>query len=299
MSIEEIFESPKFWGCGILGLLGVVVLFLSFEIISPGHRGVVKRFGSVQMQPMGEGLNLKIPFVDTVEEWDVKVQKHTIKADASSKDLQMVHTVIAVNFRINPAYPPLVRQKVGEEYIANVLEPAIQESVKAITAQYKAEDLLAKRSAVREGMAKTLQLKLDKVLSGKGPEGNSSSIFIIQAFNIEDFKFDKAFNDAIEQKQVAEQEAKRVRNQVEQEKAEADKKIEQARGRAESKKLEAKGTAQAIETEAKARAEAIRIESAALKSNPNILRLRFIERWDGKMPRVISSDSQLLLPLGK
>lgn len=281
-----------------ISILAVGALFLvfgaglalgAFEIINPGERGVVVRLGNVQSAPMGEGLNFKIPYVDSVETWDVKVQKLQLKSDASSADLQSVHTLIAINYRVNASMTPKIRQVIGTEYRDTVVEPAIQESVKAVTAKYQAEQLLIKRAQVRSDMEKTLQVKLDNILKGA---------FIVDAFNIEDFKFDGAFNNAIEDKQVAEQEAKKARNQVEQARAEADKDIQKARGRAESLRLEADARADATRIEAAARAEAITVEAKALKQNPDILKLRSIERWDGKMPTVMGGDSgSFILPL--
>jgi prohibitin 2 len=253
----------------------------SFEIVSPGHRGVVTRLGTVHQEPMPEGLNIKAPW-DSVEEWSVQVQKLEVDADAGSKDLQTVHTKISLNYHLDAASTPEIRRNLGRGYEMSIIAPAIQESVKAVIAHHAAADLLASRAKVRDDMQATLQTKLDAILP---------NAFYISALNIENFRFEDSFNAAIAAKQVAEQEAYRARNEVEREKAEADKKIEQARGRAESRRLEAQASADATRIEAEARAEAIQVEAAALRDNPAILRLRAVERWDGVMPRVVGNDS--------
>jgi len=264
-------------------VLAVGAVFLGFscvEVVSPGYRGVVTRLGTVSMTPMSEGLNMKSP-LDSVEEWCVQVQKIEATCNAGSADLQTVHTQISINYRLNADLTPAIRKDFGASYEDNIIKPALQESVKAVIARYQAAQLLEKRAAVRHEMELELSKKLGALLENG---------FLISALNIENFSFEASFNAAIEAKQVAEQEAQRTRNEVEREKAEADKQIEAARGRAESRALEAKAQAGAILVEAEARAKAIQLESAALRDNPDILRLRAIERWDGGMPRVVGGD---------
>lgn len=273
---------PVGFACAAIALLiGFIGILSCFEIVSPGHRGVVTRLGTVQEKPLDEGLNFKAPW-DSVEEWSVQVRKMEVDADAGSKDLQTVHTKISINYHLNPAATPEIRRNLGSYYETSIIAPAIHESVKAVVAHHPAAELLAERASVRNDMQKALQDKLNNI---------QPDAFTISALNIENFRFEDSFNAAIAAKQVAEQEAYRARNEVEKEKAEADKKIEQARGRAESRRLEAQASADATRVEAEARAQAINVEAAALRDNPAILQLRAIERWDGTMPRVVGKDS--------
>ena len=278
-------------GCGIaVVLLGLGLLLGSFEIVDDGYRGVVRRFGSIQDVPLNPGLNFKMPFLDTVTEWTVQVQSAEVDAVAGTADLQTVKTHISVNYVLVPNLTPQVARNLGPLYATTVFVPALQESLKAVVARYPAAELLSQRDKVSHEIEKTLQDKLDYVLKGA---------LQVRAMNLQNFMFEESFNQAIELKQVAEQEAFRARNEVEKEKAEADKKIEQARGRAESNKLEAQAESDAIRMRARARAEAIQIEAAVLKDNPAILKLRTIEKWDGTMPRVVGKDTDLLLSIGE
>lgn len=254
---------------------------MCFEIVTPGFRGVVTRLGTVMEEPMGEGLNFKRPW-DTVEEWSIQVQKLDATCVAGSSDLQTVHTVVSVNYRLNALSTPQIRRQLGSSYEENVIRPAIQESVKAVIAKYQAAELLVRRADVRHEMEGLIQEKLNLLLD---------KAIQISALNVENFAFEESFNKAIEAKQVAEQEAQRAHNEVAREKAEAEKQIEAAKGRAESRRLEAQANADAIKLEAAARSQAIELESAALKSNPDILKLRLVERWNGIMPQVMSGEA--------
>lgn len=270
-------------GLAVIGgacLLGIGAL-TCVEIVTPGFRGVVTRLGTVQEHPMGEGLNIKWPW-DTVEEWSVQVQKLDATCIAGSSDLQTIHTVVSVNYRLLPDATPRIRRELSVAYEDNVIKPSLQESVKAVIAKFQAAELLEKRAEVRHDMEQVIQAKLDTLLP------NSIQI---SALNIENFSFEESFNRAIESKQVAEQEAQRAHNEVARERAEADKQIEAARGRAESRKLEALAMAEATRVEAEARARAITMESDALRGNPDILKLRLVERWNGVMPQVMGGDT--------
>ena len=160
----------------------------------------------------------------------------------------------------------------GTEYESRILDPAIEETVKAATARYTAEELITKRTAVRDEMETMLKNRV---------EGNH---ILITKFNIVNFEFSNSFNHAIEEKQTAEQEALRATNILRRMKVEADQKIETARGAAESVKLQAMAEAEAIAVKAKAEAEAQRILAEVV--NKDVITLRAIERWDGTLPKV-------------
>jgi regulator of protease activity HflC (stomatin/prohibitin superfamily) len=221
---------------------------------------------------MTEGLNWKTPFIDTVDVMNVQIQKFEApSADASSKDMQIVKTGVTVNYRLNPAGVVAVRRELGvddaEKHQLTVIGPQLKESIKAVTARYKADELLINRAKVRSEMQDLLQKKLDNVLP---------NAFAIVEFAITDFNFSATFNAAIEAKVEAEQSALRVQNQVAQAESEAQKSVAAARGEAE-----------AIRLRARAEADAINIRAEAFKKNPEVLKLDFVRKWDGKLPLVI------------
>ena len=231
----------------------VLLLPLSpFGTIAAGERGVHLRFTAVTGKVFGEGLYFRIPLIESVQMMDVKVQKYEMKSDAASKDLQTVHSVVALNFHIDPDRVGNIYQDVGLQFGDRIIDPAMQEAIKASTAKFTAEELITKREMVRDEIKSQLKARL------------KDRHIIVDEFNIVNFEFSKNFNDAIEAKVTAEQQALAAKNKLEQIKFEADQKIAEARGKA----------------------EAITIESNALKSNPQILELRALEKWNGTLPQV-------------
>lgn len=244
----------------IVGLVVGLVLFViawPFGTVGAGERGVLLRWGAVTGQVMGEGLYVRVPIMDRVEIMDVKIQKEEVVATAASKDLQTVNSKVALNYHIDPAKVANIYQDIGLQYAIRLIDPALQESVKSTTAKYTAEELITKREEVRDAIKAHLVEKLQ-------PRG-----ILIDDFNIVDFQFSAAFDQAIELKVTAEQSALAAKNKLEQIKFEAEQQIAEARGKA----------------------EALRIEASALQSNPQILQLRALEKWDGKMPSVMGDGA--------
>lgn len=245
---------------GALIAIGAMLLFMSIGTVNAGERGVLLTFGAVSGKVFNEGLYFKIPLVQRVVKLDIKVQKSEVGADAASKDLQIVNSRVALNYKIDADKAADLYQKVGLAYADRLIYPSLQESVKAATAKFTAEELITKRGEVREEIKLNLKEKLE------------SHGIRIEDFNIIDFAFSTAFNRAIEDKVTAEQQALAARNKLEQVKFEAEQKVAEAKGRA----------------------EAIQVESEALKTNDKILEMRFIEKWDGKLPIVTGGATNLL-----
>ena len=241
-------------------LIGVALLLFvgynfAFETVGAGERGVVfSKFGGVSDVVLDEGLHFKVPFVEDIIPVDVKVQKSQTRAEASSKDLQTVSSIFAINYHIDPAKVHVVYQDIGIDFKSRIIDPAVQEAVKAITAQYSAEELITKRPQVRNDIKDMLRTRL------------SAFNIILDQFSIVAFEFSPQFNAAIESKQTAEQNALKARRDLERIKVEAEQKVTQAQAEADAQKLQA----QTI--------------------TPNILTLRAIEKWDGKMPAVVGGD---------
>jgi regulator of protease activity HflC (stomatin/prohibitin superfamily) len=280
MSERTVSASLKPWAALVaLFLLGVVVLD-GFVVVPPGHRGVVVRLGHVDSGPaLGEGFHGKLPLFDRVDKMSVQIKKFTApNMQASSKDLQTVRTSCAVNYRLNPTHVSKVRQELGVGqglHESTALQPQLQESIKAVTAKYNAQDLIAKRKAVGQEMRQTFQKKLDNLV----PQA-----FLVDEFSITDFAFSDTFTRAIEAKVEANERALQARNEVSQAEAEASKRIAQARGEAES-----------VRIQAEAEAQAIRIRAQALREYPEVLKLESIQRWDGQLPKVVAGEQSMEL----
>jgi regulator of protease activity HflC (stomatin/prohibitin superfamily) len=248
--MEKLRKLKKKVPLFILIFLIVVGLFSSVGTIGAGERGVLLQFGAVQDKVLGEGLYFKIPFMQQVHTMDVKIQKDEVSASASSKDLQIVTSAIAINYNILPDSANKIWQEVGKDYNQRIIAPAIQEAVKAITAKFTAEELIIKRELVKEEIKSNLTDRL------------STYHIVIVELNITSFDFSKAFNEAIEAKVTAEQLKLKSARDLERIKIEAEQKVAEAEGKA----------------------KAIKTEAEALSFNPKVVELRWIEKWDGKTP---------------
>ncbi len=136
-------QVPLFWL--LMGVTVIVVLFLHPWIqIGAGQRGVVLNFGAVQDEVLDEGLHFRVPVVQKVVPVDVQVQKTESEAAAASMDLQDVSSKVALNYHIVPNKANSVYQTIGVSFKERIIDPAVQEVVKAVTAKYTAEELITK-----------------------------------------------------------------------------------------------------------------------------------------------------------
>ncbi len=267
-------------------LLVIVILLLVaaagvFVTVDAGTVGVVKRFGAVKDVALPEGLHFKMPFAEEVVPMSTRLTASEAKATAASRDLQIVTTDVTTTYAINGALAPLTFQRVGtpEKIAVTIVNPAVQESVKAVTAKFTAEQLVTQRDVVKQQIQQAIESFINTTLGEKDVEGALN----IANVAITDFKFSDEFNKAIESKVQAEQAALQAKN-------EKLRRVTQAEAAAEEVKLAAAAQAFTIEAESIARAEAITREAEALSGRPEVLRLRTIERWDGVMPRITSGE---------
>lgn len=263
----------------IIGIL-LFAVASAFVVVDAGHVGVVKRLGAVQPDALDEGMHFKRPLMDMVEQIDIRLMPTNAKSSAASRDLQTVSTEVNVTYSVNGDLAPAIYQRIGDtrKVAAALVEPAIQESVKAVTAQYTAEELVTKRAEVKLAIQAAIEDFIDKTLAEKDIANG------VQLANvaITDFVFSQEFNLAIEAKVKAEQEALRAKN-------EKLMRVTQAEASAAERKLAADAEAYSTEVQSKARADAIQREAAALRNNPEIIQLRSVEKWDGILPRIQSS----------
>lgn len=277
---NETFNGKHRSAAGRIAAAAVAVMFALILLIAAttsvpaGHTGVIVTLGKVSEQTLGEGFHFKAPFVQEIVPVSNQIQVYEVEAPAVSKDLQTVSSVIAVNYRIQSAESANIYRNIGKDYQAVVLTPAVQESVKSVTARYTAEQLITERSAVGEQIKEQLQGKV-------GEYG-----VLIEKFNIVNFDFSSEFNAAIEQKQVAEQNL--LKTKTEQEQA-----IVIADAEAKKKVIAAQAEADAILKKAEAQAEANDLLNNSLTAL--VLQNKMLEKWDGAVPKVNGGDSSLLL----
>lgn len=275
MALKPRLENLNF----LYPILIIVIIILAtsaFVIVDSGHVGVIRTLGAVQPKPLPEGFHFKKPFMDKIEQIDIRLTKAQSKSTAASKDLQTVETQVTVQYSIMGPVAPQTYQKIGTRDVvaATVIEPAIQESVKAITAQYTAEQLVTKRAEVKL----QIQEAIDNFITVTLKDKDVPTALKIANVAITDFEFSDEFNKAIELKVKAEQEALQAIN-------EKTRRVTQAEAAYQEQKLEADAAAYNIEARSKAKADAIAREAKALKSNPELIQLRISEKWDGTLPK--------------
>ena len=258
------FRIPPGMGKKIV-VIGVAIAALvlaagSTGIVGAGQRGVLLRFGAVTGEIKEEGLYFKIPFAEQVVLMSTQIQKYSAPASASSKDLQVVTTEVTLNYQLQAAKVGEIYRNMRQDYENRIIQPFIQEAVKSTTANFDAEQLITQRPRVKE----ELQNLMTKRLAPLG-------IGVVE-LSITDFRFTQVFQDSIEAKVKAVQQALEAENALRRVGFEAQQQI----------------------TRATAEAKGLELQKAQI--TPQLLELRQIEvqraavdKWNGVMPTVVTS----------
>lgn len=236
----------------VIAVLLVITFLTSLKTIGTGQVGVVTQYGRVTGRELTEGLSFVMPWgLNNVTVYDIKVQKEAVTSTAASKDLQDVSSQIVVNYNLERGSVSRVHQTIGALYIDKIVTPAINEVFKAASAEYTAAELITERSKLKTIAQKTLTDRL-------APYGIK-----VSELSIVDFKFSDSFGKAIEEKQVAQQNAERAKFNLE---------------------------------AARTDAEAQRAQSETLTQE--YLQKQAIEKWDGKLPTYMGGNGAVFnIPL--
>jgi len=258
---NDFFEIlGKKWKLILSIFIGIVLILGSFFIVSPGEVGVIVRLGKVNRIVDG-GLHFKIPLIESVRKIDTRISREDTKSEAASKDLQSIHATIALNYGIKKSYANKIytnflnRENLEERIVA----PAVQETMKSVTAKFTAEELITNRAIVSDHIKKDLSHRL------------ISYGIDIDAVSIVDFDFSPEFNKAVESKNVAVQKSLKAERDLTRIKIESEQKI----------------------SIAKAEAESLRLQKTEISEN--MIRLRAIQKWDGKLPSVVGSGASMFM----
>lgn len=246
----------------VFGVFLFTLFWGSFYVISPGETGIIVRIGKLA-RTSGEGLNFKIPYIESVVRMETRILKRTAHAKAASKDLQQTDSQIAVNYRIKKSETRNIYTNFGslDGLGDRLLDPSIQEIVKAVTSRFTAEELITKRDIVSQQMREGLEGRLHRY----GIEISSVSII--------NFNFSKEFDNSVEEKNVAVQKALTAQRDLERIKIEAEQKIATAR----------------------AEAEALRLQKTEITDA--MVKLRAIQKWDGHLPTVVGAGQGMMIDM--
>lgn len=250
----------------VTALLCLITIFLTpFVIVNAGERGVLMKFGQVQNQILGEGIHVIIPAVNTVKKLSVRIQKQDISAEASSKDLQDVFADVALNWHIIPEQANAIFQQIGDERdtVERIINPAVEEVLKAVMAEYTAEEIITSRGDVKAEVDNALTTRL------------VNYHIAVDDISLVHVHFSQRFGEAVEAKQVAEQEAKRAGFMA----------------------LKASKQAEATVNLATGDAAAQRLLQDSL--TPELLQRQAIEKWNGALPLIVGNGEQRYLDLSE
>ncbi len=253
----------------------LAIIFLLLLIIKPwvqigaGERGIVLNFGAVQDKVLDEGMHMRVPLMQEVIIMDVKIHKVVTDAASASSDLQDVALSVALNYHIIPDKANIVYQSIGVEFKERIIDPAIQEVMKAVSARYSAEELITKRPAVSAEMQEALKARL------------LINNIAVDAFSIVSFNFSKIFTDAIEAKQTAEQNALKAKRDLDRIRVEAEQTIAAATAEAEALRLQKMNISPDL------------IELRRIEAN-----LKAIDKWNGVLPEVTGAGAVPFIGVG-
>lgn len=266
---ERVNLRPLAWTARSIGALLIVIgiLFGAVVMVPAGYRGVKLQFGAVA-GTLPEGINFMMPGINSAILMEVRTQMEESTATAASKDLQIVSTQLALNFRIDPNQVPELYQKVGIGYKERIIAPAVQESIKVVTAKYTAEELIRSRAEAKAAVEEEITKRLAVYNIIVEPAGLS----------ITNFDFSEEFNKAIEAKQVAQQEAEKQKYLLQRAELEKETEITRAEGAAQAAKLNA---------------AALQVQGGQL-----VIAREWIQKWDGKLPQV-NSGQQMIMDISR
>ncbi len=271
------YQSPKLNasipGGAKIVLLAIIVLVIigvvassSVKIVDAGNRGILTHWSAVDLTnpPLDEGIHFVIPFQDEVVQMEVRTLKYDTSTRSASKDLQTVQTTVTVNYHPDTERVHFLYKEIGLSYENRVIQPAIDETVKQVSANYNAEELITKRPLVKSDIENAIRERLNQFYIDT------------EVISITDFEFSPLFAKAIESKVEAEQKAQKAENDL-------------IRIEVEARQLEAQavGLAAANIAEAQGEAEAISIINQALSNNPFYLEWLKTQAWDGRLPLVV------------
>ena len=247
----------------VLVIIAVIILIANSAVIVPaGHTGVVLTLGRVDENVLQEGLHFKIPFIQDVVKIDNRIAKLEVDTEAFSKDLQTVSATIAINYRVETSMSYSIYKNIGRDYESVLVVPAVNEVLKAITANYTAEESVTNRTLVSNGLIDGLNEKLNEI-----------GLYVTDV-NIINFDFSDAYITAIEEKQVAQQQLL---------KAETEK---------QTKITNAEADAEALKIQTEAEAEANRILAESITDA--LVEYNKIQKWNGELPMVTGGATSIL-----
>ena len=281
-------------GSAIVLIVVIILAFSMIKTVPTGYTGILTSFGKVEPNTVSAGVHVIAPWQKIVK-LDNRTQKVSVETDTFSKDIQQVKVSLAVNFCIDQATAQELYKTVGVNYYESVVLPRILENVKAVVAEYSAENLVAKRGELS-----------DEILTRLTDDAAAYGINII-SISVEDIDFTDEFTDAVERKQVATQnklvaETEQAQKTME-EQAAADRAVISAKAKAEQDVIAANAELEVTKIQAEAalyagEKEAEMNKRIAESLTPNLVKYYYIKQWEGVLPKtVLGEDNSFMISL--
>ena len=275
-------------------IVAIILAFLMIKTVPTGYTGILTTFGKVEPNTVSAGVHVIAPWQKIVK-LDNRTQKVSVETDTFSKDIQQVKVSLAVNFCIDQTTAQELYKTVGVNYYESVVLPRILENVKAVVAEYSAENLVAKRGELS-----------DEILTRLTDDAAAYGINII-SISVEDIDFTDEFTDAVERKQVATQnklaaETEQAQKTME-EQAAADRAVISAKAKAEQDVIAANAELEVTKIQAEAalyagEKEAEMNKRIAESLTPNLVKYYYIKQWEGVLPKtVLGEDNSFMISL--
>lgn len=292
-------DCDKDWGIRprqLFSLIALLVCLLGcIKTVPTGSTGIVTTFGRIENVSLDAGIHFMSPWKRVVN-MDNRTQKQSIEMQCFSSDIQEVSVTYTVNYQINKANAQEIYRTIGVEYFDKIVMPKALEAVKSVFAKYTAEDLISSRSS------------LSKEIEGILVDDLASQNIQITATSIENIDFTDAFTNAVEAKQVAEQ--NKLKAQTEQAQATleaqaaAERQVIQAQADADASILAAQADAEVAQIAADS-SEYVGRKDAAILSQigeqltkyPELTKYKYYEKWDGQLPKTMLGDSDVIMDL--
>lgn len=251
----------------IIAIIALIVIFNCFSIVREGYVGVKYRFGRIVNDSMTAGLNFKIPFIEEIQPVDIREQIYFVSTDAYTSDTQTVDSLeLKLNYYYDGTQLSEIIRSIGVENVeTKLLVPNVAKIAKNEIGKVKAEELVQTRSEVQNVIFESLKETL-------APSG-----IVVTAFAIENLDFDDAFEQSIQGKVIAAQDALKMQNKTAERQEEARQQVIAAQAEADSAKIKADAEAYAIEAVQK-----------QLKESPDYIEYLKVTQWDGVLPQVVS-----------
>lgn len=241
----------------IIALFAVIVAATSFYTVKSTEKVVISTFGKMDDDVVGDGLHMKIPFIQSIKRVNVQQKKFDGKEQSYTKDVQTSDVEYTINYDLVKENVTKLMKNVGDDYHNRIVIPFIRSSMKQSFGNFAATEIVENRDIVRREIEQQLRIVLD------------SNYFMNIQFQITNIDFDDDFEKAIKDKQVAEQNALKAKNVT----------------------IQIEEQAKQIRIKAEADAEAMRIKANALESNPKLVNYEAVQKWDGHMPTYMMGES--------